>query len=111
MNDKLKVLLHAVAEVTNIDTATLRQHKSKTHKIAFAKHVYCYVGCIKLRFKQQDIGNYIGLSQSRVCQVTSRSNFMRVNNQGCKGICDEVLKVEERFEELSDEVRLGKVTL
>ena len=102
MNDKLKVLLHAVAEVTNIDTATLRQHKSKTHKIAFAKHV---------RFKQQDIGNYIGLSQSRVCQVTSRSNFMRVNNQGCKGICDEVLKVEERFEDLSDEVRLGKVTL
>ena len=53
MNDKLKVLLHAVAEVTNIDTATLRQHKSKTHKIAFAKHVFCYVGCIKLRFKQQ----------------------------------------------------------
>ena len=84
MNDKLKVLLHAVAEVTNIDTATLRQHKSKTHKIAFAKHVFCYVGCIKLRFKQQDIGNYIGLSQSRVCQVTSRSNFMRKDSRNCQ---------------------------
>ena len=30
MNDKLKVLLHAVAEVTNIDTATLRQQIQDT---------------------------------------------------------------------------------
>ena len=111
MNEKLKVLLMAVSEVTQIDIQVLRKKKADTHRIAYAKHIFCYVGFNKLKFRQQVIGDFIGLSQGRVCQVTDRGNFLRVNNQGNKEICKEVTKVEEKFEELSENLRLGKINL
>ncbi len=111
MNEKLKALLLAVAEVTNIDARTLRQKKSPSHRIAFAKHVFCFVGCTRLKFKQQQVGDFIGLSQGRVCQVTDRSNFVRINENGCKEVCSEVEQVVETYGKIVEEVRLGKLEL
>lgn len=111
MNEKLKALLLAVAEVTKIDASILRQNKSPNHRIAYAKHVFCYIGCNKLRFKQQEIGDFIGLSQGRVCQVTDRSNFVRVNERGCKEVRREIEQVEQKYDEIFDTMKLDKVCI
>jgi hypothetical protein len=111
MNEKLKALLQAVAEVTKIDVDLLQQKKAPSHRIAYAKHVFCYIGCYKLKFKQQEIGDFIGLSQGRVCQVTDRSNFIRINERGCKEVKKEILEVEEKFEEIFGNVNLKPNTV
>lgn len=109
MNDKLKALLLAVAEVTKIDAGLLRKKNSPNHRIAYAKHVFCYIGCNKLNFKQQEIGDFIGLSQGRVCQVTDRSNFVRINERGYKEIRKEIMEVELKYDEILANYKLGEV--
>ena len=106
MNEKLKALLLAVAEATKIDVEQLRMKRARNHKIAYAKHVFCFVGCNTLKIKQQVIGDYIGLSQGRVCQVTDRSNFVQKNEQGCREMKSEITEVEQKFEQIIKEMNL-----
>ena len=62
---ELKTILKAVSSVTNIYEKDILR-KSRLKDVVFARHLYCYMACLKTSYTLKSIGNYINRNHATV---------------------------------------------